>query len=152
MTRNIFENTFSTALGTTFIASFRYSLDEVLALRVIQKYAIAATVLLVLASAQDKMTVYSLTMPVIAVGTVSTMIHNRGCGWFLLFLLGSWHNCLFYLLIPICFSLCRRVSLIANDTTTALPNALTAAFAVVPVSTTLSIRQGVRFDGIGAIL
>lgn len=35
----------------------------------------------------------------------------------------------------------------ANDKTTALPNASTAAFAVVPVSTTLSIRQGIRPEG-----
>ena len=46
-----------------------------------------------------------------------------------------------------CFSLCRRVSLIANDKTMALPNASAAAFAVVPVSTTLSIRQGIRPKG-----
>lgn len=32
----------------------------------------------------------------------------------------------------------------ANDNTMALPNASAAAFAVAPVSTTLSIRQGMR--------
>ena len=37
-------------------------------------------------------------------------------------------------------SLCRRVSLIANEATVPLPSALTAALAVLPVSTTLSIR------------
>ena len=35
----------------------------------------------------------------------------------------------------------------ANDKTMALPNASAAAFAVVPVSTTLSIRQGIRPEG-----
>ena len=35
----------------------------------------------------------------------------------------------------------------ANDNTIALPNASEAAFAVVPVSTTLSIRQAVRSQG-----
>ena len=35
----------------------------------------------------------------------------------------------------------------ANDKTMALPNASAAAFDVAPVSTTLSIRQGIRPEG-----
>ena len=35
----------------------------------------------------------------------------------------------------------------ANDKIMALPNASAAAFAVVPVSITLSIRQGIRPEG-----
>ena len=86
-------------------------------------------------------------MPVIAVGTVLTLIDDSWLERLLFSFLWSWHRVMSYRLNPICFSLCRRASLMANDIIMVLPKASAAAFAVVPVSTTLSIRQGIRSEG-----